>query len=166
MNMNRIYFEKYSSENDISDYEDLVFNEKLMVMNFGRIFTREEAKMFFDNMLKINRKHKEFGYFKVFEKTNNKLIGLGGIILNQEDLEAEVEYLLLPEYWGMGYGSEVLDELLNKAYKNKNIKKLIGITNPNNMASRKILLKQGFNSQKVYEIEDGSLAELFIKIVK
>lgn len=30
-------------------------------------------------------------------------------ILSQDDFnEAEVEYLLLLEYWGMGYGSEIL----------------------------------------------------------
>lgn len=85
-------------------------------------------------------------------------------ILSQDDFtEAEVEYLLLLEYWGMGYGSEILRELLNKAEEMKSIQQVIGMIDPNNIASRKILLKNGFVSCKIYEIDDGSLTEVLSK---
>lgn len=160
--MTRIYFEKYDSEKDFSDYYKLLSNKEVMDMNYGRPFTMEEAGMVFNKLLKINKQHEKFGYFKIFERDRNKLIGLAGIIIKENSTEADVEYLLFPEYWGKGYGTEVLEELLSISREDKNIKKIIGITDPNNIASRKILLKQGFISEKVYEIEDGSLAERFI----
>lgn len=161
--MTRIYFEKYDSEKDFSDYYKLLSNKEVMDMNYGRPFTRSEIEMLFNNLLEVNKKDEEFGFFKVFNKHNNNLMGLAGLVISEDYKEAEVEYLLYPDYWGKGYGTEVLEELLYIVKKDKNIKKIIGITDPNNISSRKILLKRGFYSEKVYEIEDGSLAEKFIK---
>lgn len=159
----RIYFEKFLSENDFSYHWKLVSNEKIMKMNYGRVFTIEEAKMTFERILSRSEKHRDFGDYKVFETRTNTFIGSGAIVLNNDFTEAEIEYLLLPDYWGNGYGGEIAEELLNKASKIKSIQKVRAITDPNNMVSKKILLKQGFLSQKVYEIDDGSLAEVFSK---
>jgi [ribosomal protein S5]-alanine N-acetyltransferase len=159
----RIYFEKFLSEDDFSYHWKLVSNEEVMKMNYGRVFTAEEAKMIFERILNRSQKHRDFGDYKVFETRTNTFIGSGTIILNDDFTEAEIEYLLLPYYWGNGYGSEIAVELLNKANKVMSIQKVRAITDPNNMVSKKILLKQGFISQKVYEIDDGSFAEEFSK---
>ncbi|GAA0774201.1 GNAT family N-acetyltransferase [Clostridium subterminale] len=160
----RIYFEKILSQDDFEYFLDLVSNEKVMVMNYGRVFTLKEAKKVYKGILEKNEVHEEFGQFKVFEATTNTFIGIGGLIMSDDFTEAEVEYLLLPpEYWGMGYGSEILRELLNKAESVKSIQQVIGIIAPNNIASRKILSNNGFVSCKVYEIDDGSFAEVLSK---
>lgn len=159
----RIYFEKILSQDDFKYFLDLVSNEKVMIMNYGRVFTLEEAKKVYKGILEKNEIHEEFGQFKVFEATTNNFIGLGGLIISDDFTKAEIEYLLLPEYWGIGYGSEIVRELLNKAEGMKSIQQVTGIIDPNNIASRKILLKNGFLSCKVYEIEDGSLAEVLSK---
>lgn len=161
--MTRIYFEKYKSEKDFSDYYNLVSNKEVMDMNYGRPFTMEEAEMIFTKMLSINKKHKDFGYFKVFENDTNKLIGLAGIVLKENSIESDVEYLLFPNHWRKGYGTEILSELLIIAKNNITIKIVKGIIDPSNIASRKMLLKQGFISKKTYKIDDGSLAEVLIK---
>ncbi|MEW8995665.1 GNAT family N-acetyltransferase [Clostridium sp.] len=159
----RIYFEKILSQDDFEYFLDLVSNEKVMVMNYGRVFTLEEAKKVYKGLLEKNKIHQDFGQFKIFEVTTNAFIGLGGLIISDDFTEAEVEYLLLPDYWGMGYGSEIVSELLNKAEKVKSIQQVTGIIDPSNIASRKILIKNGFISCKVYEIDDGSLAEVLSK---
>ncbi|WP_346939834.1 GNAT family N-acetyltransferase [uncultured Clostridium sp.] len=159
----RIYFEKILSKDDFEYFLDLVSNEKVMVMNYGRVFTLEEAKKVYKGILEKNEVHEDFGQFKVFEVTTNAFIGLGGLIISDDFTKAEVEYLLLPEYWGMGYGSEIVSKLLNKAEGMKSIQQVTGIVDPSNIASRKILIKNGFSSCKVSEIEDGSLAEVLSK---
>ena len=78
-------------------------------------------------------------------------------------MEAEIEYMLFPEYWGVGYGSGIVDVLLEKIKEPKTIKQVTAIVELNNLASKKILTNHGFFSQKIYETEDGSLAESFIK---
>ncbi len=160
---NRIYFQKILSQDDFKYFLDLVSNEKVMVMNYGRVFTLEEAKKVYKGILEKNEIHEDLGQFKVFEVNTNAFIGLGGLIISNDFTDAEVEYLLLPEYWGMGYGSEIVRELLNKAEGVKSIQQVTGIIDPSNIASRKILIKNGFSSRKVFEIDDGSLAEVLSK---
>jgi len=160
---NRIYFQKFISEDDFQYLLDLVSNEKVMIMNFGRAFLLEEAKKYYKRLLENNKKHEDFGHFKVFEATTNTFIGMGELSINDDFTEAEIGYLLLPEYWGKGYGSEIAAELLNKAEETKNIQRVTATTDPNNIASKKILLNSGFVSCKIYEIDDGSSAEMFSK---
>lgn len=58
--------------------------------------------------------------------------------------EAEVEYLLMPEHWGKGYGSEIAQALVNLGTQVDKIHSLIAIIDPENIASQRILEKQGF----------------------
>lgn len=67
--------------------------------------------------------------------------------------------MLMPEYWGKGYGSEILGELLNIADSIPDIRKLVGITKPNNIISKKILCKYSFKSVEVFKVDDGTMAE-------
>lgn len=161
--MSRIYFEKFLSEEDFEYFSQLAFNEETMVMNYGRVFSLEEAKKFYKGIMNVNTKHADLGYFKVFERTTDKFIGLGALSVNDDFTEAEVEYLLLPDYWGKRYGSEMVGELLKKAEETKSIQKVIGIIDPNNIGSRKILINNDFVSCKIYEVDDGTLAEMFSK---
>lgn len=162
MNSN-IYFEKFFSEGDFLYCWQLVSNEKVMIMNYGRVFTMEETNELFRHMIDKSKNYEGFGYFKVFKKESNEYIGLGAVIINDDFTEAEIEYMLLPEYWGEGYGSKVVSNLLNKIDETKSIKKVIAITKPNNIVSKRILYKNGFRLFKIYEVDDGSLAEILIK---
>lgn len=44
-------------------------------MNYGRVFTLEEANLICKSMLKNNEDYEGFGYFKVFEKATSAFIG-------------------------------------------------------------------------------------------
>ena len=160
---NRIYFEKFLSEYDFKYYLDLVSNQEVMVMNYGRVFTIDESILTYKGIMINNKNYEDFGYFKVFEKYTNNFIGIGAITINNDFSEAEIEYMLIPDYWGKGYGSEIVRNLLKKAEETKSIHKVIAITDPNNFVSKKILFNNGFVSSKIFEIEDGSLAEMHSK---
>jgi hypothetical protein len=69
-----------------------------MIMNYRRVFALEEANLTYKGILKNNKNHEAFGYFKVFEKATNALIGLGEITINNDFTEAEIEYMLMPDY--------------------------------------------------------------------
>lgn len=160
---NRIRFEKFLSDDDFQYYSDLVSNEKVMIMNYGRAFTLDEANLAYKGMLKNNKRHEAYGYLKVFEKAANIFIGIGALTINNDFTEAEIKYMLLPDYWGKGFGSEIVKELLQKTEKTKSIHKVTAIMDPNNSASQKILLNNGFVSCKIFKIDDGSLAEMHSK---
>ena len=42
---NRIYFKKFLSDDDFQYYLDLVSNEKVMVMNYGRVMVQMQQRL-------------------------------------------------------------------------------------------------------------------------
>jgi len=152
--------QKFGYDEDFEDYFSLVANEKVMAMVTERAIPLEEARNDFKLLLCKNEKHEEFGNFKVLETATNNFIGLGKLEINENDFnEAELGYLLLPEFWGKGYGSEIAEILLNKAEESKSLHRIIAIIDPKNIASKKILLKNNFISEKICEI-DGLPGEI------
>lgn len=141
-------------------YKQLVFNEETMGMNLGRIFTEEEADIFFQAVLEQNSEENGLGFYKVFTDTPDKeeYIGMGAITQNDEYEAPEIEYMLLPQFWNNGYGTELVEILLNMVKESSTV---VAITDPDNVYSRMILLKKGFESVKQYQNDAGEPAELF-----
>lgn len=159
----RIYLQKFVSDEDFEYYFSLVSNEKVMSMVTERAIPLEKARIDFKLLLDKNKEYKDFGNFKVFETTSNDFIGLGLLKIDENDLsKAELGYLLLPEFWGKGYGSEIANLLLNKAEESKVLHQITAIIDPKNIASKKILLNNGFISEKLCEI-DGLPGEILTK---
>ena len=57
--------------------------------------------------------------------------------------EIELGYFLKPEAWGRGYASEIARTLLEFAFKQTPMQEIVAVINPNNDASRNVLLKSG-----------------------
>lgn len=145
---------------DFKLYFRLVSNEQVMKMITERSIPLEEAEDKFTKIINRNEKYEPFGTYKVFNEAND-YVGLGSFILNEEKKnEAELGYMLLPMYWGKGYGSKIAELIIDMA-RNTEINRLSAIIDPANIPSRKILLNHGFSSEKVCEI-DGLPGEILI----
>jgi RimJ/RimL family protein N-acetyltransferase len=156
----RIYLDKLTSE-DFDQYYELVGNEKVMAMITERALDEEEAQEKFEHFLRNGELHLEYGTFKIFERKTGKLLGLAKLeILRDRRQEAELGYMLKPDYWGKGFGNEITEVLLETALSDPSLKRVYAISDPQNIASRKILLKNGFSSEKVYAV-DGLPSEMF-----
>lgn len=159
----RVKLEKYE-QNDFHYFSSLVFNESVMNMNMGRIFTKEEAEDYFHFMINNNKKYEFAGHYKVFKECNSEFIGTATLSLNENFLSAEIEFMILPDYWGKGYGTEIASCLLEFAKKYDVIKEITAITNQNNIGSRNVLQKNGFEYQSTYKVEEEDrLADIYIK---
>ncbi len=149
---------------DFCFFKSLVCNEAVMKMNMGRSFTEDEANEFFDYALNTSKKHGYAGLYKVYANENRIYIGTAILRLNQDKTSAEIEYMLLPEYWGYGYATKIAALLLELAIHCKGINKITAVTVPDNIASKRVLVKNGFVFEKKYQVEEtGSWAELFSK---
>ncbi len=91
-------------------------------------------------------------------------IRIGFIGLKIIDDKAEISYIFDSDYTGKGYCSEVVKELVNIAFNKLNLNKLYAYSNEDNVASIKVLTKNGFikkdsnNKEFIYyEMERGSL---------
>ncbi|WP_312094645.1 GNAT family N-acetyltransferase [Niallia sp.] len=151
--------------NDFTLYYQLVSNKQVMAQITERAIPVEEAKINYANLLKRNEKYKVFGSYAFIHPETEVFIGLGHLTLDeQKNDEAELGYMLLPEHWGKGYGSEIAGILMALA-EQTNVKVIKAIIDPDNIPSKKILINQGFISEWIGEM-DGLPGEILRKEVK
>lgn len=151
---NRIYLEKFSGHADFQDYYLLVSNEQVMAYVTEKAIPLEEAAADFEQILKKNEKYPDFGRFKVFDAETRQFIGLGKLDLSDTvSGEAELGYILLPEFWGKGFGTAIALHLMALAEATPFLNKITAIIDPANIASRNILIRQGFISEYIGEME-------------
>lgn len=83
---------------------------------------------------------------------NDSAIGQIRIQINNSD--GEISYSIAPEYRGRGYGTIIVDMLVEKVRKEMpEIKKLTAEVKPNNTASKMIFEKENFMEKSVcYEL--------------
>ena len=158
----RIDIRKFA-EKDFQKYFQLVSNEEIMLMITGRALQREEAEERYKRLLNGNKIHEDFGSFMIFEKKSGCFLGYGKMVLDTENnAEAETGYMLFPEYWGRGYATEITKLLVEKAEKTGILDRVTAIIDPENTASRNVLSKNGFISEKICDI-DGLPGEVLSK---
>lgn len=156
----RIYLNRITSEEDFCYFADLAFHREVMEMNLGRVFTEEEANFLFAGILSYNQENSDSGSYLVYCRENDRFMGLGTLRIAEG--EAEVEYMLLPEFWNQGYATELVSILLERAKKNGAVKKVSGLTDPKNIPSQRVLMKNGFTHTSSFRVEeDGSLVEVY-----
>ncbi len=74
-------------------------------------------------------------------------IGVTGFHL--VDGVADVGYLILPQYHGLGFGTESLKALVNWAFNEHAIKAFSAVVTEGNVGSEKVLTKSGFSLKTV-----------------
>ena len=68
--------------------------------------------------------------------------------------EYEIGYAIAPECWGRGLASEIVPPLCRYLFDISGAPQLVAFTDPENIASQRVLLKSGFRevgTRKVYE---------------
>lgn len=90
-----------------------------------------------------NDKKYQVQYWPVFQLSSNEFIGCCGLRPRVE-IEYEIGFHFRPEFWGQRYASEAANAVIDYAFRVLKADKLFAGHNPNNVASRKTLLRLGF----------------------
>jgi RimJ/RimL family protein N-acetyltransferase len=157
------YLLKKLTETDFPLHFELVCNASVMEKITGKPLNETEARDKFSKILRSNAIHPDFGYFKITEKDSGNFVGVVKLEITKKDSsEAEIGYMILPEYWGKGIISTVAKKLLDMAKRKSQLNKVYAIIDPENIPSRKILEKNGFQSKefKDYDGLPGEMLEL------
>ncbi|MBB4119514.1 hypothetical protein GGR32_001816 [Mesonia hippocampi] len=157
-----VKLEKFT-EADFDNYFKLVNNAKVMEMITERAIEREEAKKDFENLLENNKLQHDLGNFKIIEEETEKFLGLAKLEIKEADShEAELGYMIMPNYWGKGIASKVGQKLIETGKKQNAIKRIFAIIDPKNIPSRKILINNGFVSEQFKDFDGlpGEILEL------
>lgn len=160
--MYKLSYIKFEEE-DFDIYHKIVNSDSVMKYIIGSASTLERSTNRFKEILSANASHQLGGYFKVFDKS--QIIGLAKLEnYTKEENTIEVGYILMEEFWGMGYGSTICKDLVLFARQNELAKFVIGIIDPQNIASKKILMKAGLESYFIGEENDLPTEKLRLKL--
>jgi len=84
-------------------------------------------------------------YWPIFEKTTEEFIGCCGLRPYEiEERIYEIGFHLRHKYWGKGFASEAARATIQYSFDELNVTSLFAGHNPNNIDSKKILGKLGF----------------------
>ena len=99
-------------------------------------------------------------------KNNPKLIGIiGHYRIKPEHYRAEIGYMILPEFNGKGIVTEAIKEVVNYGFNQMKLNSIEAIIDPENSASEKVLLKNGFVKEAHFienEYYDGKFLDSVI----
>ena len=125
----------------------------------GKCLSREEAghyvKMSMDSYA-VNG----FGRFAVRSKTSKRLIGMCGLL--RQDEEIDFGYRYSAETWGKGIGYEAANKVLNYGLEHLKLKKICAGVAIENIPSIKILEKLGFEFEKNFFVDQTKAAKYVI----
>jgi ribosomal-protein-alanine N-acetyltransferase len=100
-----------------------------------------------ENMNNDPENEKWLSYFAlIFDNTIVGLIGPKG--KPDENLEIEIGYGISKSYQNKGIMTEAVSAFCNHYFKNENVRSILAVTAPSNIASHKVLRKNGFFTYK------------------
>jgi ribosomal-protein-alanine N-acetyltransferase len=81
----------------------------------------------------------------ITQKETDVMIGIIGLyVIKKEHYRAELGYMILPEFHGKGIMSEAIEGVLKYGFENMKLHSIEAIIDPDNIASEKVLLNNGF----------------------
>jgi ribosomal-protein-alanine N-acetyltransferase len=84
-----------------------------------------------------------FGRGACILKKTDEQIGFAGLKYLEELGEVDVAYRLMPAYWGLGLATEAARASVRLGFTKLGLKRIIGLTMPENLASVRVLEKTG-----------------------
>ncbi|PRD48387.1 GNAT family N-acetyltransferase [Sphingobacterium haloxyli] len=151
---------KYKWE-DFHEYCILVADDHVMKYITGKGMSEEQAREKFASIMQINEEDDLLGYFKVLDDAAGFIGDCKLVRYKYDGAVLEIGYLLQQTFWKRGFGTKICEALLGQAEKIAPYKDVIGIIDPDNIASRRLLEKFGFESYFVGE-EGGVSTEKLI----
>lgn len=138
----RITIREYLPE-DMDTLINHLFDERVALYIPKR--TREERVIIFNNALEHYKTTKAHGMWGMFDKMNGEFIG--GCLLRPYNDQAdtlEIGYSIAPELWGQNLATEMIAGLIHYGFAGTNINQLVAFTELPNIASQRVLEKNGF----------------------
>ena len=152
---NRILLRKFVKEDYKSVFE---YGSNVEVQKYtGENILKSEldAKNIIKNRYLSDYKNYGYGRFAAIFKPENKIIGFAGLKYLPGLDETDIGFRFLPKYWGLGIATEISIEIIKYGFEILDLKKIIGIAYPENIASCKVLEKLGFKFYKFDTYDDA-----------
>ncbi len=130
--------------------------ETMRYIGKGVPWTREEVSARIERAVKS---HAERGmtFWTIVRNADGVVLGQGGVVpIEFDGPEIELGYRLGRAHWGRGYATEAAGLARDHAFGALGVERLVAVTYPENLASRRVLAKVGFRetgeSEKYYGV--------------
>ncbi len=139
---------------DVQDLYDNVLcdNRVAEFLMWKAVSNLEEARKCVKRWIRRNKKKDIFNRWVIVEKESTKVIGyIGAFCYNKISKSISVGYTLGYNYWGKGYATEVLNELITYLFNKApiSINKIEGQCAVDNIASAKVMEKCGMRKEGI-----------------
>lgn len=98
-------------------------------------------------ILEYYDQHPGLGIWATIERASGDVAGFHVLNHIQGETDLQVGYALFTEHWGKGYATEMAVALLRHAYATLGLPQVNAITDRDNLASQRVLLKAGLERQ-------------------
>lgn len=122
--------------------------------------SREDCEAFLLENLLFYRECSVLGRYAVEEKLSGRFLGTFSFLYLSGEADYHIGYALLPEFWGQGYATELVQEGSLYFFDQTRHPRLFAITRSNHQLSQKVLKRSGFLYQGLKE-ENGEQLALF-----
>ncbi len=103
-----------------------------------------------------NYKRFGFGQYLVELKESQEPIGMCGLTKKDALTDPDLGFALIPAFWSTGYAYEAAAAVMAYAKKDLGLTSLVGVTNPDNESSSKLLEKLGFKFERMVRLSEGA----------
>src|SRR5579862_3397283 len=145
LSTNRLVFSHWSPK-DYRNALKLWGNPKVIRFIARIISTNRKVKSLLSAEIRYEKDH-GIQYWPIYSNANNEFIGCCGLkIYGDEDSFYELGCHICEDFWNLGYAQEASVEVIKYAFEKLGAKAIFARHNPNNIASKVVLLKIGFKS--------------------
>jgi len=134
-------------ENDFHEVKQLYLNDRVRYYLGGIINDEKSLRNRFSTMLD-DSKNNDSKYWIVRLLEKNEFIGLISFDKHHDGINIEISYQFLPKFWGKGLAEETLRTMIEYAFGELGIKKLVAETQTANFKSCKLLEKLGMTIEE------------------
>ncbi len=150
--------------NDDAPFILRLLNEPSFIQNIGDrgVRTIENAEEYILKGPIASYEKFGFGLWMVETKVDTTPIGMCGLLKRDVLTDVDIGYALLPEFWSKGYALESARAALAYASGSLGLKRVLAVTNSNNLSSIRLLEKLGFQYERMIQLtEDAPEIKLF-----
>jgi ribosomal-protein-alanine N-acetyltransferase len=123
-----------------------LLNEPSFIRYIGDkgVRTLDEARRYIDEGPVDSYRRHGFGLYLVELKGSRAPLGMCGLLKRDWLDHVDVGFAFLPEYWSQGYAIEAASAVVRHGHEALDLRRMLAITSPDNIASQRLLGKLGF----------------------
>lgn len=136
-----------------------ILNDPSFIRNIGdrKVRSLDDARDYTTNKLIASYEKFGFGMYLVILKDTGMPAGICGLVKRDGLEDVDIGYAFLPQYWSKGYATEAAMAVKEYAKNTIGLKRLVAITDPENLGSVRVLEKIGLEFEKMVRLSKDDI---------